>query len=132
VETARKSGSAKRFFGVRLTLEELDQLDRFQETNELATRSEAVRALLRAASGEIASSSGIPVALRAQMESIVHDGWARDADEALTLVLSFGLGELSRLHAERLPALRRAARETTERSQGRRRAGHTGRELLKR
>ncbi|HLY77168.1 MAG TPA: hypothetical protein VKT21_04730 [Thermoplasmata archaeon] len=117
---------------MRLTPEEVDRLDQYQKSREVGTRSEAVRLLVRQSVNVPEKSLDFPVSLRAQLEDVVEDGWARTLDEAVTLVATLGIQELSRLHAERLPALRRAARETASRSERRRRADQEGRELLDR
>ncbi|MGA7924250.1 MAG: hypothetical protein WCA77_09780 [Thermoplasmata archaeon] len=132
MRSERSPSSTERFLGVRLTADEVDKLDRFQRAQGLATRSDAVRALVRVA--EVARPEGLelPVTLRAQLETIVEDGWASDAEGALTLAVHLGLNELSRLHGERLPALRRAARDVGDRQTRRRRAAREGRGLLER
>jgi hypothetical protein len=91
-----------------------------------------VRALVRAAGEGQPEAVELPVSLRTQLETVVEDGWARDIAGALTLVIHLGLGELSRMHSERLPALRRAARDASETRQRRRRASREGGALLER
>jgi hypothetical protein len=132
VRTATPTKSASYFLGVRLIPEEVERLDQFQKTNEVSTRSDAVRLLVRQSIGAPAKTVEFPASLRGELEDVVEDGWARTIDEAVTLVATLGLQELSRLHGERLPALRRAARETAGRSERRRRAEREGRELLDR
>jgi hypothetical protein len=132
VRTAKAAARADHFLGVRLTVEEVEQLDRFGQSQNLPTRSDAVRALVRAADGEAKDRVELPVGLQAHLEEVVEDGWARDMDGALTLVLSMGFVELSRLHSEKVPALRKAAREGAQRRAGRRGAEREGRGLLER
>lgn len=132
VRSATPTKSASYFLGVRLTPEEVERLDQFQKSREVGTRSEAVRLLVRQSIEAPQESVEFPVNLRAELEDVVEDGWARTIDEAVTLVATLGIQELSRLHGERLPALRRAARETAGRSERRRRADREGRELLDR
>jgi Arc/MetJ-type ribon-helix-helix transcriptional regulator len=120
------------FLGVRLTAEEVEQLDRFQKTEKIPTRSDAVRALVRRAGEEPRAGPEFPVTLRTELIDLVEDGLANSEDDALGVVLTLGLAELTRLHAERLPALRRAARDAADRSANRGRAGRAGRELLDR
>jgi hypothetical protein len=132
VRNATPTKSASYFLGVRLTPEEVERLDRFQKSREVATRSEAVRLLVRQSIDAPQKPAEFPVSLRAELDDVVEDGWARTLDEAVTLVATLGIQELSRLHGERLPALRRAARETAGRSDRRRRADREGRELLDR
>jgi hypothetical protein len=132
VRSATPTKSASYFLGVRLTPEEVERLDQFQKSREVGTRSEAVRLLVRQSTEAPTAPSAFPVTVRAELEDLVEDGWARTIDEAVTLVATLGIQELSRLHGERLPALRRAARETAGRSERRRRAEREGRELLDR
>jgi hypothetical protein len=132
VRSATPTKSASYFLGVRLTPEEVERLDRFQRSRQVGTRSEAVRLLVRQTAGVPPLSADLPVSVRAELEDLVEDGWARTIDEAVTLVATLGIQELSRLHGERLPALRRAAREMAGRSERRRRADREGRELLDR
>ncbi len=133
MRSATPTTSASYFLGVRLSREELDALDRFQTAQHLRTRSDAVRALARR--GDVPAAEGglaLPVSVRAELEELVEDGWARTVDEAVTLAVSVGVHELARLHGERIPALRRAARELAGRAERRRRADRQGRELLDR
>lgn len=131
MRNARATAPADYFLGVRLTQAELTELDRFGATEGRKSRSDAVRALVaRAARAVGPTGPELPVGLASQLDTIVEDGWARDQNEALTLVLTLGLSELARLHSERLPALRRTARESAERRGGRRRADREGRGLL--
>lgn len=129
---ATPAKSATYFLGVRLTPEEVERLDQFQKSREEPNRSEAVRLLVRQSFEGPSSALEFPVSLRAQLDDVVEDGWARTLDEAVTLVATLGIQELSRLHGERLPALRRAAREAASRTERRRRADREGRELLDR
>ena len=74
----------------------------------------------------------LPVTLRSKLETLVDDGYARDVDGALTLVLTMGLDSLHRLHVEQWRELRNAAREHSDRSRDRKRADREGRGLLER
>jgi hypothetical protein len=120
------------FLGVRLTDEELRQLDDFQRLRKIETRSDAVRTLVREAVGGAEKPSFLPLSVQRELEEIVEDGWARSEEEALTLLTTLGFQELSRLHADRVPALRGAARATRERHLARRKAAREGRGLLER
>jgi Arc/MetJ-type ribon-helix-helix transcriptional regulator len=130
VRTARAEPPATRFLGVRLTAEEESLLEQFRTTNELPNRSEAVRALVRGATEERPAEVSVPTTLRNELEELVEDGYASDLDGAVTLVLNLGLGEVGRIHAERLAALRDHARSSAGRRDGRRRADREGRGLL--
>jgi len=132
VRTVRAQALADQFLGVRLTSEELSALDRFGKSQGLAHRSDAVRYLVKAAEKSPRATPELPVGLITQLDELVEDGWAKDLDGALTLVLTLGLAELSRLHTERLPALKRAARSGAEKRAERRRAEREGRGLLER
>jgi len=133
VRTPRSESKADRFLGVRLTPSELERLDAWRAEHGNASRSESVRALLRAPD-EVARSGSVevPISLRHKLEEIVEDGWAASEDGALTLVLTLGLAELSKLHTDRLPELRKHAREQSSRSRARRRVDREGRDLLER
>jgi hypothetical protein len=133
VRTPRSESKADRFLGVRLTQAELEHLDAWRTAHGNASRSESVRALLRAPD-EVAGPGvvAVPVSLRGKLEEIVEDGWAASEDGALTLVLTLGLAELSKLHTDRLPELRKHAREQSTRSRARRRVDREGRGLLER
>jgi hypothetical protein len=130
VRNARAATPATYFLGVRLSSEEESLLEQFRTTNELPNRSEAVRSLVRGAGGAPVASVELPTTLRAELEEVVEDGYARDLDGALAIVLTLGLGELARTHTERMPALRDRARSTSERRRDRRRADREGRGLL--
>ena len=132
MRSATPTKSASYFLGVRLTPEEVERLDQFQKARAADTRSDAVRLLVRQSTETAAPTVEFPVSLRGELDDVVEDGWAHTLDEAVTLVATLGLQELARLHGERLPALRRAARETAGRSDRRRRADRQGRELLDR
>jgi len=132
VASARTTGSADRFLGVRLSAEELDRLDRYRAAIGSPSRSEAVRALLRASERPATGREELPVGLHEQVETLVEDGWAKSTDEALTLALTLGLQEMSRLYGERLPNLRQHARDGAERRKARRSAEREGRGLLER
>jgi Arc/MetJ-type ribon-helix-helix transcriptional regulator len=118
------------FLGVRLTPEEASLLEQFRVANDLTNRSEAVRALVRGAGGAPASEVELPVTLRAALDEVVEEGYARDLDGAITTVLTLGLGELARTHVERLGALRERARSSADRRKERKRADREGRGLL--
>jgi len=132
VASARTTGSADRFLGVRLSAEELDRLDRYRAAVGSPSRSEAVRALLRASEHPGTGQEELPLGLHEQLETLVEDGWAKSRDEALTLALTLGLQEMSRLYGERLPNLRQHARAGAERRRARRSAEREGRGLLER
>ena len=130
MRTARADAPATRFLGVRLTSEEELLLDRFRTDHALATRSEAVRALVKGSTTARPTGIELPATLQGELEELVEDGYARDLDGAIALVLNLGIGELARTHAERLPALRERARWSAERRERRRRADREGRGLL--
>lgn len=130
VRTARADAPATRFLGVRLTLEEESLLEQFRSKREFPTRSEAVRALVRGATDARPADISVPATLRNELEDLVEDGYAEDVDSAVTLVLTLGLGEVGRIHAERMAALREYARTSAGRREGRRRSDREGRGLL--
>ena len=132
VRTPRSESRADRFLGVRLTQEESERLDVWRAEHGNLSRSDAVRALLAPGRPSGPGTVELPVSLRAKLEEIVEDGWAASEDGALTLVLTLGLSELSKLHGERLPSLRQAARDHATRSRHRRQAGREGGDLLER
>jgi Arc/MetJ-type ribon-helix-helix transcriptional regulator len=132
VNSAGAPSPPTQFLGVRLTLEELDRLDRLRRTLESPTRSDAVRALLRAADRISQPALEVPAALEAQLDELVDDGWAGDRGEALTLALNLGLSELAKIHGERMDALHRRAKDLGERDRARRRADREGGGLLER
>jgi hypothetical protein len=107
-------------------------LDRFSESRQLTTRSDAVRALVRAADRLGRGVPELPVGLQARLEELLEDGYANTMDGALTLVLTYGLDEVVRVHTEGQRALRKSARETAERRRDRRQADREGRGLLER
>jgi Arc/MetJ-type ribon-helix-helix transcriptional regulator len=117
---------------VRLTIEEEALLDQFRQTREFASRSEAVRALVREAAKERPGGAELPATLRNELEELVGEGYAPDYDGALALAVHLGISELARTHGERMSALRNHARATSERREGRRRADREGRGLLRR
>ncbi|HYK92954.1 MAG TPA: ribbon-helix-helix protein, CopG family [Thermoplasmata archaeon] len=127
---ARSTVPADRFLGVRLTFEELEQLDQFRERSGAPTRSDAIRALVRAAERIASETPELPPTVQGELEQLVEDGLARDLPTALGTVVTLGLQEFARVYAERLPALRRAAREGADRRASRRRADREGRRLL--
>ncbi|HEV8050586.1 MAG TPA: ribbon-helix-helix protein, CopG family [Thermoplasmata archaeon] len=132
MRTARELPRSDHFLGVRLTAEEVEQLDRFRSRSGSATRSEAVRALVRDSEKVGAGASEIPVALLAKLEEVVEDGWVLDLDGAVSLLLTLGLSEFTRLHADRIPKLRQAAREGADRRRDRTQLDRKGRGLLDR
>ena len=130
MRTARVPAPATHFLGVRLSLEEESLLETFRRDHDLPNRSEAVRALVRAAVESPSTAVELPATLRNELEEIVEDGYARDLDGALALVVHLGFGELVRTHAERLPTLRARAKSSAAGREGRRRADREGRGLL--
>lgn len=130
MRSAETTASPTQFLGVRLTPEEMDRLDRLQRELESPSRSDAVRALVRAADRLSAPRLELPAAIEGQLEEVVDDGWAETRDAALTLVLNLGLSELAKIHGERLPALHRRARDLGDRNDAKRRADREGRGLL--
>jgi hypothetical protein len=117
---------------VRLNLEEASLLERFRTENDLANRSEAVRALVRGTAERRAAYVEIPATLRNEIEEAVEDGYALDLNGAVTLVLNLGVRELARTHRDDVPALREKAASAAERRRDRRRADREGRGLLRR
>lgn len=132
MRTARAEAPATRFLGVRLTTEEEALLDQFRRTREFASRSDAVRALVREAAQPAPQGPELPAMLRNELEELVEQGYASDLNGALALAVHSGIAELARTHTERLPALRDHARAASERREGRRRADREGRGLLRR
>ena len=120
------------FLGVRLTTEELERLDQFQRSQECPTRSDAVRALVRAADRLSEARLELPRALDLEITEVAVDGFAGDRDAALAVVLNLGLAELSKTHGERWTNLRRAAKDLSERDAARRGADREARERLER
>jgi Arc/MetJ-type ribon-helix-helix transcriptional regulator len=118
------------FLGVRLTLEEESLLEQFRTSNELPNRSEAVRALVRAASDPRTAEIAVPPTLRNELEDLVEDGYVQDLASAVSLALTLGMGEIGRIHAEKIAALRDHARNAEGRRANRRRADREGRGLL--
>jgi hypothetical protein len=132
VRTARELPRSDHFLGVRLTAEEVEQLDRFRNRSGSSTRSEAVRALVRDSEKVGAGATEIPVALLSKLEEVVEDGWVLDLDGAVSLLLTLGLSEFTRLHADRIPKLRQAARDGADRRRDRNQLDRKGRGLLDR
>ncbi|HEV2429218.1 MAG TPA: hypothetical protein VGV64_05155 [Thermoplasmata archaeon] len=132
MRSARTQEPADRFLGVRLTREELERLDRFGVSNGSRSRSESVRALVRASEHPATQRTDLPIGLEGQLETVVEDGWARSFEAALSLVVTLGLQELSRIHGERLPGLRERAREGASRRRTRQAADRSGQGLLDR
>ncbi len=132
MRNAQASAPARHFLGVRLGEEDVERLDQYRIAQQKATRSEAIRSLLQLSSSPAAAPLELPAALRAALEELVEDGWASDVTGAIELTVTLGLSELARVHVDRLPSLRAAARATSDRRQGRRRADREGRGLLRR
>ncbi|HKV90500.1 MAG TPA: hypothetical protein VJQ43_04790 [Thermoplasmata archaeon] len=130
MRTARQPARSDHFLGVRLTIEEIEQLDRFRVRSGSSTRSDAVRALVRESEKAGGGATELPVALLAKLEEVVEDGWVSDLSGAVSLLLNLGLSELTRLHADRLPSLRRTARDGADRRKQRRQLDREGRGLL--
>lgn len=130
MRNARAPAPATRFLGVRLTAEEESLLEKYRHDHELANRSDAVRALVHAATSPETPRVELPVTVRNELEEIVEDGYARDMEEAVALLVHLGFGELVRTHVERLPTLRERARSSAARREARRRADREGRGLL--
>ncbi len=97
-----------------------------------ASRSEAIRQLVRSAPLAATGTVDLPVTVRTELEQIVEDGWARDLGSAIDLVLTLGLRELAAVHAEAIPSLRRSASDQSARRAQRRRAEREGGALLRR
>ncbi len=121
-----------RFLGVRLSDEEARRLDEFRRNRGIESRSDAIRALLRESEGTARPAPELPPTVQHEVEELVEDGWAHDEEGALTLLTTLGMQELSRLHADRMPALRGAARSHRDRHLSRRKADREGRGLLER
>jgi Arc/MetJ-type ribon-helix-helix transcriptional regulator len=132
VRTPLAEPPASRFLGVRLTPEELETLGQLQQRRHLTSRSEVVRQLVAEALERPPTIGPLPVSLETELDQIVEDGYAADRSGALVLALTLGLAELSRIHTERLPALRREARSGSERRAVRKGADREGRGLLRR
>jgi hypothetical protein len=130
VRKIRVGAPQEKFLGVRLTVEELNLLDEFATRTNSRNRSDAVRSLVRAAGETRPDAVELPLQVRAELESIVEDGWAADVSGALTALVTTGLEAFARLHAEALPKLRDRARENASRQDRRRRADREGRGLL--
>jgi hypothetical protein len=117
---------------VRLTSEELEQLDQHGVAIGSPNRSETIRALVRGAAVPASGRDEVPPSLREQLRVLVEDGWASDEAGALTAVLTLGLQEFAKTHTERIQGLRQAARDGAERRKARRTADREGRGLLER
>jgi Arc/MetJ-type ribon-helix-helix transcriptional regulator len=120
------------FLGVRLTEEELRELDEYQRSRGIETRSDAVRTLVRESKERAVPPLRLPASVMHQIEELVEDGWAHTEEEALNLLTTMGMETVSRVHTEGVPALRGAARNLRDRHQARRSATHKGREYLER
>lgn len=126
------SSGLTRFLGVRLSEEESRLLDEFRHARGIENRSDAVRALLKESSAAATPAAKLPPTVQHQVREIVEDGWAHDEEGALTLLATLGMQELSRLYADKVPALRGAARAARDRHLSRRKADREGRGLLER
>ena len=107
-------------------------LGQLQQRRHLASRSEVVRQLVAEAEESPPTVGPLPVSLETELDQIVEDGYAADRSGALVLALTLGFAELSRIHTERLPALRREARAGKERREVRKGVDREGRGLLRR
>ena len=121
-----------RFLGVRLSLEEEARLESFRAERHLATRSDAVRALLREAGTPRPESVEVSVTRRRELDELVEDGYFASVPSAVDHALEVALRELVASHGEGIEQLRRHARALRERGDKRRRADREGRELLRR
>ena len=119
MRSASASSHPTAYLGVRLTPEELERLDRFQRSQECPTRSDAVRALVRAADRLSEARLELPVALDLEIEELAADGYAGNKDAALAVVLHLGLAELTKTHGERIAGTRRNVRELRDRKAAR-------------
>lgn len=115
-----------RFLGVRLTTEELRLLDDYAAREQSRNRSDAVRSLVRSTGGPSRDAVAIPLQVRAELETIVEDGWAPNVEAALVAVLTPGLEAFARAHSETLDRLREKARENADRRERRRQAEREG------
>jgi hypothetical protein len=131
VREAASSGLT-RFLGVRLSEEESRLLDEFRHVRGIENRSDAVRALLRESSASGRPAAKLPPTVQQEILELVEDGWAHSEEGALTLLATLGMQELSRLHADKVPALRGAARSARDRHLTRKKADREGRGLLER
>jgi hypothetical protein len=126
------SAGLTQFLGVRLTEEELRELDEFQRAREIGTRSDAVRTLVRESRERAVPPLQLPVSVMHQIEELVEDGWAHSEEDALNLLVNQGMKAFSQLHTQELLALRGASRALRERRQARRSASREGRGFLER
>ena len=129
---AAQSAESRRFLGVRLSPEEEARLAGIQADRKIASRSEAVRALLREAPSERPERIELPVTRRRELEELVEDGYFTTLASAVEYALEVGLRELVANHTVGWSELRRHAHEARERGDRRRRADREGRELLRR
>jgi hypothetical protein len=127
-----QTSSLPYFLGVRLSEEELRQLDEIRRSLGAASRSETIRRLVRAGASPATPESPLPLSVAHELAELVEDGWASSEEGALSLLVQLGLEQFTRLHAEQVPALRGAARGLSERSGARKRADRTSRRLLER
>ena len=131
VRNAAPAGLSE-FLGVRLTAEELRELEEFRRSRGIETRSDAVRTLVRESGERAVPPLRLPASLHHQIEELVEDGWAHSEGEALNLLATMGADAMSRLHTEKIPAMRGEARALRDRRAARRGASHKGREFLER
>ena len=129
---AAQSGESRRFLGVRLSPEEEARLAGIQADRKIASRSEAVRALLREAPSQRPEAIELPATRRRELEELVEDGYFTSLASAVEYALEVGLRELVANHTAGWSELHRHAHETRERGDRRRRADREGRELLRR
>jgi Arc/MetJ-type ribon-helix-helix transcriptional regulator len=129
---AAQSGESARFLGVRLSPEEEARLAGIQSDRKIASRSEAVRALLREAAPVRRELVELPATRRRELEELVEDGYFTSVASAVEYALEVGLRELVANHTVGWSELRRHAREMRERGDRRRGADREGRELLRR
>ncbi|MCI4333141.1 MAG: ribbon-helix-helix domain-containing protein, partial [Thermoplasmata archaeon] len=67
MRTARELPRSDHFLGVRLTAEEIEQLDRFRLSSGSSTRSDAVRALVRTSEKVDTGATELPVGLLSKL-----------------------------------------------------------------
>ncbi len=132
VRNAERTGRSSRFLGVRLTPEEEGRLEEFRRARGLSNRSDAVRALVDEGAKFGPGAAELPATLSGELAELVELGYARNAEEALTVALQFGLAEIARLHGDSWKQMRSHARDVAERRRGRERADREGRGLLRR
>jgi hypothetical protein len=132
VRSAAARETQDRFLGVRLTTEELRLLDAYAAREQSRNRSDAVRSLVRSTGAPSHDAVAIPLQVRAELETMVEDGWAPNVEAALVAVLTPGLEAFARAHSETLDRLRAKARENADRRERRRQAEREGQGRLER